>query len=524
MSTSTPRLLVLALLFIAPPTAPAQDGQSAQPTPSSSHLELRGKYLAEIGRRTKDLARSLDEALRAEEASAAALRDYQTALRFQQERQDLASQRAAMEKEAAEGAVVLNTENCRPPVGRIQREGNTFTTFGARGSAVTWEQPRFTPGTYEVVANYAHSDEPESRTTAEGSTSYTTHSGDFSFYLDTSLGSGENRKVEHTVQSTGGWGLFKDVNLGFIEIPHTTARFKLEITRTTGRTMNLRTITLIPATSPTGTPQQLAGLLTPPGSQPQELVALRSEHSKSLQAALEQAAEPLISQLEKLESSRILAGDIDGASAAGLMLVRAAQGMADPLKAPPPGATPTAHGFDQLDGAQFVEHERNSGDRFYISHGGQILPIRLYFVECPPTTPSGPFSMDRFAEGFGITKGEAEAIGKEAADFTGAMLSAAPFSFRTRWAADEDGAYFAFVIPAHGFHLDQALVSRGLALPIGRGTHLVDCPENEFRQVYLALRDKAREAGHGGWRRSAPSPPQADPEIDTFPAPGPSAD
>jgi competence protein ComEA len=135
----------------------------------------------------------------------------------------------------------------------------------------------------------------------------------------------------------------------------------------------------------------------------------------------------------------------------------------------------------RLDNATLVEARWNDGDSFIISHAGEELTIRLYYVDCPETTASSAVDARRVREQtryFGLS-GHDRTVhnGREAASFTRDRLQK-PFTVHTAYATAQGRSvkkrYYAFVTTADGQDLAHLLVKHGYARCHGTARALPD--------------------------------------------------
>lgn len=160
--------------------------------------------------------------------------------------------------------------------------------------------------------------------------------------------------------------------------------------------------------------------------------------------------------------------------------------------------------FERLDGCRLIENIYNDGDSFRVQHAGKEYVFRLYFVDTPETRRYVKRSQDQAAY-FSISSDEAIYLGKKASAFTENLLSGT-FTVYTRWrkalGRGKLPRYYALVKIGEG-DLAELLVKNGLARNHGMKTAL---PDGRDSQSYLlklsSLEEKAKSAGHGGWKAS----------------------
>ncbi len=123
-----------------------------------------------------------------------------------------------------------------------------------------------------------------------------------------------------------------------------------------------------------------------------------------------------------------------------------------------------------LGNASLVEAQLNDGDSFKVKAGGELLHLRLYYVDCPESTVGSDAELERIREQqrhFGLAEpGAVLRFGKRAAEYVRQALSRA-FTVHTFYASapgrSATGRYYAFVETHDGRDLGRLLVERGLA-------------------------------------------------------------
>ena len=161
---------------------------------------------------------------------------------------------------------------------------------------------------------------------------------------------------------------------------------------------------------------------------------------------------------------------------------------------------PPAKPFERFDGCVLEPDEWTDGDSFRVRlPDSRLETFRLYFVDTTESRSRGKRS-DEQAAYFGLTRGQAIDLGREAKIFTANAL-AQPFTIYTRWrSVFGPTRYHAIVITPDGRDLNELLVSCGLARIYGTRTPL---PDGRDSREYLAhlhvLENEAKAAKRGGW-------------------------
>lgn len=177
---------------------------------------------------------------------------------------------------------------------------------------------------------------------------------------------------------------------------------------------------------------------------------------------------------------------------------------------PPPDAPrrsgPAATAFESLQGARLLRHGSNDGDSFKVEHRGLAHHFRLYFADCAETylnAQNAERVRDQGRDFGGLDDARTLTLGRDARQFTRALLEAGGFVIHTRWQRVYDSdRFYAFVVFADGEDLSEKLVRAGLARIHTTGTTLPD--GRSARQFEARLRElerEARAAGRGAWRR-----------------------
>jgi len=177
-----------------------------------------------------------------------------------------------------------------------------------------------------------------------------------------------------------------------------------------------------------------------------------------------------------------------------------------------PAAPKQSAAWIELTSPSLVGDPGDDGDSFLIRHNGGTHVFRLYFVDCPEKKRH-QHNRDRLADqgaAFGgLSESDTLRLGREARDFTLALLRDRPFRVWTRWEpVFDDRRHYAHVVitdPDGTQHpLAKRLVDAGLARIHTKG---IDLPDGTRRGIYehtlRSIERSARLAGRGGWAEFA---------------------
>ncbi len=167
---------------------------------------------------------------------------------------------------------------------------------------------------------------------------------------------------------------------------------------------------------------------------------------------------------------------------------------------------PAATAFESLQGARLLRHGSNDGDSFKVEHRGLAHHFRLYFADCAETylnAQNAERVRDQGRDFGGLDDARTLTLGRDARQFTRALLEAGGFVIHTRWQRVYDSdRFYAFVVFADGEDLSEKLVRAGLARIHTTGTTLPDGRSaRQFEAHLRGLEREAQAAGRGAWRR-----------------------
>jgi len=169
---------------------------------------------------------------------------------------------------------------------------------------------------------------------------------------------------------------------------------------------------------------------------------------------------------------------------------------------------PAAKPWTKLENCRLIPNASNDGDSFHVRHQGKEYLFRLYFVDTAETSSDAQVEarIGEQATYFGITRGEALQLGKEATMFTSRQL-AGNFTVWTRYrnalGRSKLPRYYA-VIQIGRADLAQLLVKNGLARIYGARTVLPDgIDSRSYLKILATLEQEAKKAHVGAWKSSA---------------------
>lgn len=162
-------------------------------------------------------------------------------------------------------------------------------------------------------------------------------------------------------------------------------------------------------------------------------------------------------------------------------------------------------GFETLAGCRLHEDRNNDGDSFKLSYAGEVIELRLYFVDAPEKRlhQYNGERLDHQGRYFGgLTREETISIGQKAKEHTEQLLTSRPFRVVTRWQpVFESGRHYGFIFfEDTGEELSESLVKEGLARIYTEGTNLPDGRKKaDFERHLKQLEAAAKKAKRGGW-------------------------
>lgn len=146
------------------------------------------------------------------------------------------------------------------------------------------------------------------------------------------------------------------------------------------------------------------------------------------------------------------------------------------------------------------------GDSFRVSHGGENVILRLYFIDTPEIESGRGGRVAEQATHFHVTDADVVTAGRTAREFTEQFLSR-PFRVITRRqiapGASRGERYYA-VVESNGRRLDAALIEAGLARSIGEVADYPDAASGKKTMKDISVGEqKAANERRGLWAHSS---------------------
>lgn len=431
MSIRLPLLLLVTAASLR--LLPAQD--AAGPPPDEL-VQLRKQFEFRALASARLLAEQFANALTTIAREAGASGDYEQALAAQQRREQIATLYTKAAGEAATSNVIVLKPGDARVNGAVNydRASDALVTWRTVGSIATWEVPKMVPGAYEVTLVYSAADSGDAgRSGIQLGTTDLSTGGDFEFYEDSSLaGAAQNRRTGQ-INSTGGWDKWASMTLTALQLPRSSTRFALRITRArgTGGVMNLKEIRLTPPGANSDAKN------TGGTSSEDEFAKLQQTHLDRLKQVITPVVATYTTSLKTLVEKATAAKDDDLADDFNAEIRRANTYVEDPqaLLTGPAKSTKapvTADGMHEYRGATYVESKENTATRFRIRLEGQDFFVRLLWVDAPPATAEATREVKAAAAYFGISAEDVVAAGAQAQAFTARFLSGKSLTIFTR--------------------------------------------------------------------------------------------
>ncbi len=238
------------------PAAPGADAAIATVAEPEELVELRTAFESQLESRSAPARKRLVDALRQLERSRADRGDYEGARRAQRRRQSIERAARAAPSSPAEpqapGQVEIALRSGRRTGSSLHYDAarDALVGFGKSGHSVTWDINSVQPGDYRVLVTYGCADFTLQSDRVSGGATRTvelTTGGSFTVEEATSLATGEDRVLRHTVYPTGGWDKTVTRNIGRLRLTGTTSTVKLSaLAPEPGGLMALRRLRLVP--------------------------------------------------------------------------------------------------------------------------------------------------------------------------------------------------------------------------------------------------------------------------------------
>ncbi|GAA5139616.1 hypothetical protein GCM10023213_20580 [Prosthecobacter algae] len=488
------RLLVVVGLCLG--TAMAQ-----KPDPAPLAVTRAG-FLRQVMADSQTLTDQYERALAKVEQELAEAADYEEARLVQQRRAELKALYPSNDEPLAQSLAFPLLPAQARFIGSAESRGDLITGWRTGGSGAEWSNLRLSPGKYylELEANLVEL--PSLPGTFVPGRSQPQETAAFEF-LEVSLlaGAAENRR-SFEIKLSHDDTTFEAVKIGPVNFTRSPVTLRLtSATGYPGNLLRLRNLRLLPATVEAPT-------ITSPAPEGPTLDSLK----KSLNEALTSAQKPIVdSYLENIRalatSNPALADSADAEIKRLLKLMENSRGQtAGPLRML--GNNGGLNGFEDLDGARFVEDAGNQGDRFMIEHEGRRLTIRLLWLQCAPLDDSDKEASKTFAQHFRLGSSDVTPLGRAAQEFTAGYLEGKDLRVLVRPGKSKDGTSNALVfLPEIGLY-QNVLVDQGLAAvmpPKDRRGMM----ENGLFDSLLDREKTARrqKPAPGAWSLSEDSPP-----------------
>jgi hypothetical protein len=159
-------------------------------------------------------------------------------------------------------------------------------------------------------------------------------------------------------------------------------------------------------------------------------------------------------------------------------------------------------GFEDVDGARFINDPKNAGDRIMVEHGERRMMVRLLWAQCAPLNEKDP-AAKVFARRFRIDEADIPDLARAAQEFTAGYLEGKPLRLLIRPGKDKDGAVAALVfLPDVGLY-QNVLIGQGLGYveAVFRNARR-PAMERAMLGTLYDREQKARTQKIGGWALS----------------------
>lgn len=449
---SLPLLLAGAAVMaqVAPPAT----------TPDPAPLAVaRAGFLRQVLADSQTLTEQYERALAKVEEELAAATDYEEARLVQQRRAELKGLYPGSDATGGlmPASPLLLTQ--AKFLGSAEARGELLTGWRTGGSGAEWANLRLSPGKYylELEANLVEL--PSLPGTFVPGRSQPQESAVFDFFEVSLLpGAAENRRT-FEIKLSHDDTTFENLRIGPVNFMRSPVTLRLTAdSGYPGNLLRLRNLKLVPAV--VEAPTMMSPNVQGQGPTLDDL-------KKSLNEKLSEAQKPLVDgYLEKLRKmaaeTPALADAAEAESKRVLKLMSSSRGQsAAPLRLL--GTSGGLGGFEDLDGAQFVQDASNRGDRFIIQHEDRRIPVRLMWVQCAPADAGDAPATRFFAKHFNLGETDVTPMGRAAQEFTAGYLEGKSLRVLLRPGKEKDGTAHALVfLPETGL-FQNALVSQGLA-------------------------------------------------------------
>lgn len=433
------------------------EAQAPDPAPLAV---ARAGFLRQVLSDSQILTEQYERALVKVEQELVDASDYEEARLVQQRRMELKSLYPTNDPVAVQSLSFPMHPSQARFIGSTEARGDIITGWRTAGSGLEWANMRLSPGKYylELEANLVEL--PSLPGTLVPGRATPVESAVFDFFEVSLLqGAAENRRT-FDVRLSHDDITFELLRIGPVSFTRSPVTLRL-VTETgyPGNLLRLRNLRLVPAT-------QEAPTITSPSTSGPSLEDLKKALNEALTSAQKPIIESYLESLRQLASSTPAIRDsVDTETKRLLKLLENNRGQtASPLRIL--GNTGGLNGFEDLDGARFVNDPNNRGDRFVIEHEQRRLTIRLLWVLCAPVDQRDPATSRTFAKHFNLGNADVSALGRAAAEFTSGYLEGKALRVLVRPGKNKDGSFNAIVfLPDIGLY-QNVLVDQGLAAVI----------------------------------------------------------
>lgn len=511
----TPRAALLALLGLGAAPLPGQI--PGPPTEIEAFRQRRSQFQIQVLAQSQKLTEQYERALARLEAELAEAGDYEQAREVKKRREQLQALYASGNGLAVENtAIPLPVAQAKGTGVSLMNE-DTLTGWRSASHFAEWSGVRLTPGEYYLEFDYLMLEAP--RVGAAGVVSADPIVLLEFFEVSLLAGAAEVPRSFELRLSRNNNAPPAPMRIGPVRFTRTPVTLRLSATRShPGNVILLKNPRLVPAPalvadSPPAAPA------TPPPSPASDIAVVKEALAAALTAAYQPVLEAQISRLRELAlrqpdwqpfidaELRVLERRLAGTD-------KRKNTRAESLPLPKPIATLGGiSGFQDIEGATFVPHPDNTGDRFRVRFQDQECFIRLLWLRCaPPAEPGEAGGESAFSRHFGIAAEDAALFGRAAREFTSGYLEGKTFRILARGAADADGTLPALVFLDDIGLYHWVLIDQGLAAVIGKpgsGGTL----ERAFLRSLLDREAEARrrEPRPGAWALSQPPSPPSQP-------------
>lgn len=483
--------------FAQAPTPPP--GTAPVPPAAGSVDELRAGFLKGVLTDSQLLTEQYERALARLEAEIVATGDYEEARLIQQRRDELKALYPTNGSQTAQSQGIPLLPAQARLGGTAEARGDTLTGWRTTGSSAEWSGLRLNPGSYflEVEANLVEIPQPP------GSLAPTRarpqDRAEFEFYEVSLLANAAETRRVFEITTNADDTTFTPVRVG--PLTFTRSPVTLRLTSSAGYPGNmvrLRNPRLVPAVTE----------VIPTAPAAPVVATTLDDIRKSYQDALATVQKPVtaayLARLRALSQSKPeLKDEVEAEYNRAARL--ASVGREGALERLRTVAGQGAAGYEDLDGARFVEDPANEGDQFVVEHQGNRFPVKLLWVQCAPVKADST-RLKAVTSHFEIGEGEALDLGRTAREFTQGYLEGKALRLLLRPGQEKDGSRAALVfLPEVGL-FQSVLVEQGLAMvKINNSNARRGGLESAFLSTLQEREQSAKKRDNGAWALSPPN-------------------